>query len=224
MEKETIGEFDLYCGDCRDVLPLLQLADVAAVITDPPYGIDGATGRINKARAKGDYISDFNDTPEYIKTLVADVFNRVINDCGCVIVTPGIKNMAMYPQPDSFGAFYQPAAVGLQVFGNVDAQPIFYYGKNASGKNMGKPCSYVLTEQPEKTGHPCTKPTKIWERLIANNTKEGQTILDPFMGSGTGGVACQNTGRKFIGIELERRYFDMACERITACQSQLRLL
>jgi len=61
------------------------------------------------------------------------------------------------------------------------------------------------------------------QQMVACSTNEGQTVLDPFAGSGTTGVACMNLGRKFIGIEIERRYFDIACERIAAAQAQGRL-
>jgi len=63
----------------------------------------------------------------------------------------------------------------------------------------------------------------VMEWVIGQFKKSPQTILDPFMGSGTTGVACANLGRKFIGIELEQKYFDIACERIEAAQAQGRL-
>ena len=109
----------------------------------------------------------------------------------------------------------------MQVFGNLDAQPIFYYGKNASKKNMGVPCSYQLTEVPESNGHPCVKPLKTWTKLIANNTLPGQKVLDPFMGSGTTGVACVMEGRSFIGIELDAKYYAIAERRIANAQPPL---
>jgi DNA modification methylase len=213
----------LYLGDCLEILPTLESGSVDAVITDPPYGIDGGRGYINKERGKGDYSDDFADTPAYIKNVVVPVVEGLIKLCGCVVLTPGNKNFMLYPQPDSFGCFYQPASVGLQVFGNVDAQPIFYYGKNATRKNMGKPCSYQLTERPEKNGHPCVKPIKAWTKLLCNVTLPGQTVLDPFVGSGTTLVACVQTGRKGIGIEIDPGYFEIAKKRVLDAQAQMRL-
>jgi site-specific DNA-methyltransferase (adenine-specific) len=209
---------DLRLGDCLEILPTLTGFDV--VIMDPPYGIDGSKGHINKARGKGDYSGYFSDTPDYISSVVVPMVNTLRKMCRSVIVTPGNRNFSLYPQPDSFGCFYQPTAVGLQTFGNLDAQPIFYYGKNASGRNMGVPCSYQLTEMPEKNGHPCVKPIKIWTRLIVNNSLPGQTIFDPFMGSGTTGVACVQTGRNFIGIEINPKYYEIAQRRIEDAQRQ----
>ena len=218
-----MSEVTLHLGDCLEYMRTMPAGSVDAVVTDPPYGIDGGKGRINQERGKGNYSGYFEDTPEYIKRVVVPIIKACIDICGCVIVTPGNKNFSAYPQPDSFGCFYQPAAVGLQVFGNLDAQPIFYYGKNASKRNMGVPCSYTLTEQPEKNGHPCVKPIKAWTRLIINNTLPGQTVFDPFMGSGTTALACYNQERNFIGCEIDPGYFAIAQRRIERAQAQPRL-
>lgn len=213
MTSYTHEGVTLILGDCMDYLATLPDGAFDAVITDPPYGISGGSGNINKARGKGNYTASFCDTPEYVRDVVVPIIKRCIEICSCVIVTPGNKNFMYYPQPDSFGVFFQPAAVGLQTFGNLDAQPIFYYGKNASGKNMGIPCSYRMTEPPQKTNHPCSKPLKTWTLLVKNNTKPGQHVFDPFMGSGTTGIACIDTGRSFTGIEIDADYYAAAVER-----------
>jgi DNA modification methylase len=179
----------------------MDAGSVDAVITDPPYGVGL------------DYAS-FLDTSENVKDVIIPIVKFMIEKFRCVILTPGNRNFSSYPQPDSFGCFYQPSAVSVQRFGNLDAQPIFYYGKRASGTNMGKPCSYRLTEKPDKNGHPCAKPINTWRKLIANNTKPGDTIFDPFMGSGTTGVAAVQLGRNFIGCELDAGYFAIAQRRI----------
>lgn len=203
----------IYHGDCREILPLLEPVDL--VLTDPLYGIDGGNGSLSKKRGKGDYSGVFEDTPEYIETVAAAVIRQLIETTPSVIITPGNRCMMLYPQPDSFGAFYQPAAVSVQTFGNLDAQPILYYGKNMTRKHFGKPCSYVLTETPEVNGHPCVKPIKAWKKLLANTSLEGQTILDPFMGSGTTLRAAKDLGRRAIGIELEERYCEIAVRRLS---------
>lgn len=210
----------LICGDAREMIQTLQAGDVDVVVTDPPYGIDGgSSGAVSRARAKGSYGSScFVDTTEYVKTVVVPCIEALRGLCNCVVVTPGNRNFHLYPQPDSFGCFYQPAAIGLQTFGNLDAQPIFYYGKNAIKRNMGVPCSYQLTEKPEKNGHPCVKPIKIWTRLVCNVSLPGHIVVDPFMGSGTTGVSAVSTGRRFIGSEIEEKYFDIAVKRITEAQ------
>ncbi len=197
----------IYCGDCRDVLPQIT-ADV--VLTDPPYGINGANGTINRSRAKGEYQSDFSDTREYIRDVVVPIIHSLIENVGCVVVTPGNSNFDLYPRCNSFGVFFQPAAVGLQTFGNLDAQPILYYGKNALGRNMGVPCSYRLTEPPQKSIHPCAKPFKAWKTLLSNIAQPGMVILDPFMGSGTTLRAAKELNMQAIGIDISERYCEEA--------------
>lgn len=202
----------IYHADARDLVEWIT-ADV--VLTDTPYGIDGSRGNINKARGKGEYGTDFPDDRPYIETVIVPLMRRLIARIPCVVVTPGNANIDLYPRADSFGVFFQPAAVGLQTFGNLDAQPILYYGKNALGRNMGVPCSYQLTEAPPKLGHPCAKPFKAWRRLLSNIAKPEHIILDPFMGSGTTLRAAKDLGMRAIGIEISERYCDMAARYLS---------
>lgn len=213
-DRVQIGNATLYLGDAGEILSTLQPNSVNAVVIDPPYGIDGGRGRINRARAKGDYAPGFPDTPEYIRDVIVPIVRRLIEFCGCVVVTPGCKNFSFYPQPQSFGCFYQPAAAGLTVFGNLDAQPIFYYGKNPRKKNMGVKLSWQVTERPKKNGHPCPKPLKAWTNVVNSVTLPGMTVLDAFMGSGTTGEACAALGLNFIGIERDPVYFEIAKKQI----------
>ena len=182
----------IYNADCRD---LLDAIECDCVLTDPPYGINGGRGSMSTERGRGNYTTGFDDTPEYIRDVVADVIRRCVAKWPTV-VAPGNRNLMQYPQPDSFGCYYQPAAVGLQTWGNLDAQPILYYGKNPTKRNFGTPCSYTITETPEKNGHPCPKPIAAWKRLMCNVTLENMTILDPFMGSGTTLLAAKETNRQ----------------------------
>jgi len=206
------GGITIYHGDARDVIEWVQGVD--CVLTDPPYGINGGRGSISKERARGEYLSAFEDTPEYIETVASKIIQHCIVRWPTVL-TPGIANMMRYPQPDSFGCYYQPASIGLQTWGNLDSQPILYYGKNPTKRNFGTPCSYTLTESPEKNGHPCPKPLQGWKKLMCNITLEGMTLLDPFTGSGTTLLAAKETGRNAIGIEIEERYCEIAARRLS---------
>jgi site-specific DNA-methyltransferase (adenine-specific) len=212
---------EIWHGDCRDVLPMLPRADL--VLTDPPWGINGGSGSINKTRAKGNYSDKFSDDAVYIGEVVVPVIRHCIALCACVVVTPGF-NFSAYPNPDSFGCFYMPASVGMQRFGHGDAQPIFYYGRNVRNSNLN-PCSYVLTEVPDKNGHPCPKPLRAWTRLLGNISLPDHVVFDPFMGSGTTLRAAKDLGRKAIGIEIEERYCEIAAKRCNEAQpSMYRLL
>lgn len=202
----------LYHGDCVELVHLLGKFDL--LLTDPPYGINGATGTLNQARSKGDYAGSWEDSPDYLRSVVVPLIERARLSCTAVVLTPGNKNFCLYPQPDSFGSFYQPAAVGMQVFGNNDSQPIFYYGSNPTRKNLGKPLSFILTERPAALGHPCSKPEKAWGRLLTSVSIEGQTVLDPFAGSGTTGRACKDLGRKCTMIEREKSYCEIIARRM----------
>jgi site-specific DNA-methyltransferase (adenine-specific) len=207
---ETIGDATLYLGDCLEIMP--GLGKVDAVVTDPPYGLSGA------ATEKNAYTS-FSDDAAATEALV----KSVISLCSCrLIMTPGQKLMFKYPEPDAIGAFFYPAGTGSCSWGFVGWQPIFYYGKDpilADGKGRAMN-SFSSTEQAEKNGHPCPKPLKSWTKLTKRVTRRGETILDPFMGSGTTGVASAKLGRKFIGIEIDAEYFDIACKRIEQAYAQ----
>jgi DNA modification methylase len=204
----VIGDCRLLLGDCRDVLASLpECFRVHAVVTDPPYGLSGAD------TDKNDYAS-FSDNPDEVLSLVQSVI-----DCGRyerLVMTPGQKMMFSYREPSAVGAFYYPAGTGSCSWGFVGWQPIFYYGKDPllqDGKGRAAN-SFVSTESAEKNGHPCPKPIGQWQRLLKRVTRPAETVLDPFMGSGTTGVACVKLGRKFIGIEIDEGYFDIACRRI----------
>ena len=99
-------KLDMRLGDCLDVLPTLEPVDL--VLTDPPWGISGSSGTINELRGKGNYSGSFDDSPEYVVEVVTEVIRSLVSRTQCVVVTPGCKNMMSYPQPNSFGCFYQP--------------------------------------------------------------------------------------------------------------------
>lgn len=216
-----IGPYDcctVVQGDCLELMKALPDGCVDAVITDPPWGISGASGNINTLRGKGGY-TGFTDDGDYVLRVAVATIEWLRLHVRCIVLTPGFFNLKKYPQPDSFGTFYQPAAVGMQTFGHGDAQPIFYYGKNARGNNL-VPCSYLLTESPEPNGHPCPKPERAWTVLVSNTTRENQTILDPFCGSGTTLVAAKKLGRHFLGFEISPEYCAIARRRIAEIDAQ----
>jgi len=204
----------IFHGDCREILPTLPPVDL--VLTDPPYGIDSPIGNLRRRPlSANDYLGGFQDTPENLRENVVPVIVELIGTATAVIVTPGNKNFAMYPQPQSFGVFYQPAATSIQTFGNLDAQPIFYYGSNPRNERFGIKLSWVLTEQAEDFGHPCPKPIRAWKRLMASVSLHETLVLDPFMGSGTTLRAAKDLGRRAIGIEIEERYCEIAAKRMS---------
>ena len=204
----------IYHGDCREILPTLDRADL--VLTDPPYGIDGPMGTLQaSAQVAINYTTQFRDDESNLRRVVVPAIQGLIERTPAVILTPGNRHFASYPQPQSFGAFYYPSTVSVQTFGNLDAQPIFYYGKNPRGERFGVVLSWLVTEKAEEFGHPCTKPIRMWKRLLASVSLPGMSVLDPFMGSGTTLRAAKDLGRKAIGIEIEERYCEIAAQRMS---------
>jgi DNA modification methylase len=125
-----------------------------------------------------------------------------------------------YPRPRAVGGFYQPAAVGMSPWGFAGFNPVLFYGKDPRDGKGQSNIMTTLTQRASSDQHPCAKPIKAMEWMVEKASLEGNTILDPFMGSGTTGVACAKMGRRFIGIEIEPRYFDLACKRIAEAYDQ----
>jgi site-specific DNA-methyltransferase (adenine-specific) len=222
MRVERIGNAVLYLADCRAVLPTLHGID--AVVTDPPFGIEGSSGSKNIERGKCNYTDAFEDSREYVKQVCVPAVEAALALCnGRGAVTPGTPCLWLYPEPAALGGFHQPATVGLNRWGRANFGPVCFYGKDPrAGKRISDTVLKVI-EPASDDRHPCAKPIRAMQWIVDRVSLEGESILDPFMGSGTTGVACANLGRSFVGIELEPKYFEIAVERIRAAQAQIRL-
>jgi site-specific DNA-methyltransferase (adenine-specific) len=207
---------DDYCeiwhGDCREILPSLPKCDL--LLTDPPYGIEQKEkgSGSNALRGKATYSEAFDDTPDYIKSVVVPLIRTGFSLTGRVVVTPGCRCAFLYPQPSDIGAIHYPACEGFSRWGVSDCDLILYYGKCPHG-NTGRK-SFDSFESGEKNGHPCAKPIKLWTKILALSSNTGDTILDPFMGSGTTLRAAKDLQRKSIGIEIEEKYCEIAAKRL----------
>jgi site-specific DNA-methyltransferase (adenine-specific) len=212
------GSVTIYHGDAHDFLPP---ADV--LVTDPPYGI-GLTTKTSDYRDSAAFDNGkslqasvlYEDTPEAIRALVADVIPRALAGTDRAVIFPGPAMLWAYPEPKAIGCVFMPNGAGRSAWGFQCSHPILYYGKDpflADGKG-GRPNSF-RDEQPnrEKFDHPCPKPL-AWMRWAVNRaSRQGETVLDPFMGSGTTLRAAKDLGRKAIGIEIEERYCEIAAQR-----------
>ena len=208
MRIETIGDATLYLGDCREILPTLGRVD--AVISDPPYGLDMDYGELS------------DDTRAALTKLAPEWVAAARKISDRVVCTPGVANLWLYPEPYWTMCWAISGAGSRGKWGFNCWQPILCYGPDpylATGKGA-RPDLIFLNETSEKNGHPCPKPVGFMKRLIERGSLDGELICDPFMGSGTTGVAAVKLGRRFIGIEIEPRYFDIACERITKAVAQ----
>ena len=203
----------IYHGDAHEVLPLLT-AD--CVITDPPYGLGELSGTTSKARNRNAYTSEFEDTEEYVRDVVVPALKLALEKSGGRgLVTCGVRCMFDYPRPRSIGGFFQPAAVGMSPWGFAGYNPVLFYGKDPRDGKGQSSVMTPLTERASDDRHPCAKPMGAMRWMVGKGTLEGETVLDPFMGSGTTLVAAKNLGRKAIGIEIEEKYCEIAASRLS---------
>ena len=207
MRIEIIGDATLYHGDCREVLPTLPKVD--AVATDPPYGIQAnkvkahSTIRDNAAWSGGNW-DDARPS--------ADIFSLILKSAPSVAIWGGNYFADLLPASSGWLCWRKPEAE--TGFSLADAELCW-----TSEAFAVRTKTWLRRDGNE---HPTQKPVAIMEWTLGF-LKSGLT-LDPFMGSGTTGVACVNLGRKFIGIEREQKYFDVACRRIEDAQRQGRLI
>jgi len=193
---------DLRLGDCLEILPTLPDNSVDAVITDPPYGINIAN---NPFRGKFEKMTWDNET-------IANSDIEQIRNFGKVQIIWG-GNYYDLPPTKCFLIWDK-----VQPFNFSSAMCEFAW------TNMNKPAKlFRKSVVSYEKYHPTTKPVDLMKWCIELATNPGDTILDPFMGSGTTGVACVQTGRNFIGIELEPKYFEIAQKRIAEAQLQMRM-
>lgn len=237
-ECVKIGDATLYLGDCLEILPTLGKVD--AVVTDPPYSERTHQGHAATASGlRSDFGADNSTRKDlgYSALSMADVETLAVQFadlCSGWIVwmcdhhlAPGIqKNLealgryVFAPLP-----FFAPGS-RTRLGGDGPASWTIWImvARTKAQCNWGTlPGGYVAGKGWRDRTHMGGKPVHLMDRIVGDYSKAENIVLDPFMGSGTTGVSCANLGRKFIGIEIERKYFDIACERITAAYAQGRL-
>ena len=216
-------DWQVITGDCLDILPTLAAGSVDAVITDPPYGI----GKLNKFGSRSNLT-------------VAMPYTPIIGDDKPFDPVPFLG----FPVVVMFGANWYadklPPSGGWVVWDKLNGLS----SKRAWGFNDNSDCELIWTNQGnaarliphrwmgamkesegnERRVHPTQKPIALMAELIKQYTQPGDLILDPFCGSGTTGVACVQTGRRFIGIEIDPGYADIARARIAKAAEQARQL
>lgn len=214
MDKVTIQDATLYHGDCREIVPGLPGLD--ALVTDPPYGIGEAKGK-NKSRsvlaASKDYGTDAWDdqpAPDWLMLLLREKTRWQIIFGGNYYSLPPSSCWLVWDKENGENDFADCELAWTNLKKAARLKRWMWHGMlRAGGETRGD--------------HPTQKPIKVMEWAITLLPEPSETILDPFMGSGTTGVACANLGRSFVGIESHRSHFDAACRRIKEAYSQQRL-
>lgn len=202
-EIVTIGRATLYLGDCRDVLPTLPKVD--AVVTDPPYGIGFAAQPTRYQRANGMVAANWDDElPDLVLTIAAGNFVCVWG--GNYHALPASRGWLAWIKEGN-----APSMADLE---------LAWTNRDMNARSFHKTVkSASLEKNLQEAAHPTQKPVSLMKWSIGFAPK-ADTILDPFMGSGTTGVAAVQMGRDFIGIERVPKYFDIACKRIEEAQRQ----
>lgn len=191
-EVVTIGDCTLYRGDCLAVLPTLAAGSVDAVVTDPPYGIYACGGKWGKKTEL-----QWDKSPAVGIENIVRLGRYAVVWGGNYFSLPPSRGWLVWFKRDSV-----PSAADVELAWTSFDMNARLIDQTIAATNM------------ERIGHPTQKPLRVMEWTLSFLPDDAQTILDPFMGSGTTGLACVRTGRKFIGVELEPRYFDIACRRI----------
>ena len=220
-------DIKLLHGDCIDLLPKIPDSSINSIITDPPYFL-GMTHNGQKGC--------FNDLaickPFYEKLFTE--YKRVLKPDGCVYFfcdwrsyafyypifdsVLGARNMLVWDKQSGAGNFY------------TYQHELIIFTTKRNAFNVKRTYNIITGIRSFSTGakktngekvHPTQKPIELIEKFILDSTDAGDTVLDTFAGSGTAGVACINTGRRFIGMEIDGGYFEIAEKRIkTALQEQ----
>ena len=211
-DKVIIGDATLYLGDCMDILPTLDKVD--AVITDPPYGINENSKKV-ASRGKLAAPKDYGDF-DWDKAPPSDQLIDLIRTKG--------QHQAFF----GGNYFTLPPTSCWLVWDKLNGDNDFadcelaWTNWHKAVRRLQWRWNGMIRQGNEERHHPTQKPLEVMKWVITLCPK-AESILDPFMGSGTTGVAAIQMGRKFIGIEREPKYFDIACQRIEQAMAQPRL-
>ena len=218
---------DLKMGDALEILRTIPSESIDCVVTDPPYKIitGGDSNGKNSIRPKGILkgnielmrtVPKFSEwLPEIFRVLKNGTQNYVmVNSCNLLKMANEIEKVGFKIQ--NFLVWQKNNCTPSQFYmKNCEYTIFFRKGKSKYINDIGgSKTVHSFNNIISNKVHPTEKPIGLMEFYINNSTNENEIVLDPFMGSGTTGVACKNLNRKFIGIEMQEDYFNIASERV----------
>lgn len=211
MNPVVIGNATLYLGDAREVVEVCHPWD--CIVTDPPYGMEF---RSNHREVRHDAIAN-DDTDELLSWAC-----RLNANHSAYIFCRWDNLMGNVPRPKSCVTWVKNnwSMGDLEHEHGRQTEVALFYPGPAHDWPGKRPTDVVHAPRTGNEHHPTEKPVYLMEQVLAWTRG---IVIDPFMGSGTTGVACMNLGRSFIGIEREPKYFDIACRRIEDAQRQGRM-
>lgn len=205
-------------GDCLELMKEIHNKSIDLIVTDPPYGMS-----FQSHRRKNVYEKIKNDENlNFLNSFFKDCYRILNKDCA-IYVFCSWHNVDIFK--NKFEKYFKLKNILVWVknnHGSGDLQAsyapkyefILYGNKGRRKFENGRKEDVLFYNKTKNELHPTQKPTDLLEFLIKNSSKEKETILDPFMGSGSTGVACQNTNRSFIGFELDEKYFEISKKRL----------
>ncbi len=217
-----LNDIDLRCGDCLELMKDIPDGSIDLVLTDPPYGINFVS---NHRKRKYDAIKNDN-VLTWIDDFVDELY-RILKANTAVYCFCSWHNIDVFKT--TFEKKFKIKNIIVWEKNNTSMGDLkgSYAPKHEfvifahKGRRILNGFRYADIIKAKRTGnkyHPTEKPIDLLEIFINESSNQGEVVFDPFMGSGSAGVACVNTGRKFIGMELDKQYFDIAANRIAEAE------
>jgi|WetSurMetagenome_2_1015567.scaffolds.fasta_scaffold73950_4 site-specific DNA-methyltransferase (adenine-specific) len=222
LEFIVAPENQIIKGNSLEIMKRLPDKSVNLILTDPPYGLNYG-------------YNSYVDTKENLCDLIAGFMPEALRISNLVAVTCGITPMHLYPQPDWIMACVWDTTGSHGMFGFTQWFPILMYGKDIAG--FGSVNGLLKSDVIKVTGgagvgfmrdaivknHPCPKPLNLIKYLVRRLSFVGDLVFDPFSGSGTTAIACLETERRFLGIEIDDEYHALSLRRIEEATAQQNL-
>jgi len=252
MNPEIIGNAELWHGNALNIMKLLPDNSIDMIWTDPPYGHNNNNGDLiscwEAALGKGDYVPERDNRPiENDGIEAGELYKKALHEFKRLL-KPGSVCCCGGGGPDPQFArwtLWMDEILGFKMAIVWDKGPMgmgWHYRRSyefvlVSQQQGGVACKWYDTTNkienvirrigkiiPSASQHPTEKPVALAKHFIKLHTQSGDTVLDPFIGAGSGGVAAVEMGCKFIGIEIDRHWFDISRQKILSAQQQSTLI